>query len=46
MSISKLKWNINFTNEAMDFINVARIWRSKEFINSGFVVEYDILMVC
>ena len=32
----------------MDFINVARILRSKEFINSGpdSVVENDILMVC
>ena len=32
----------------MDFINVARILRSKEFINSDpdFVVENDILMVC
>ena len=33
MPISKLNWNINFTNEAMDFINFTRILRSKEFIN-------------
>ena len=46
-SILKYKCNINFTNKALDFINVARILCSKEIIDShpDFVEQVDIPMI-
>ena len=46
-SIQKYKSNINFTNKALDFINVAKVLRSKGNIDSrpDLVEQDDILMV-
>lgn len=46
-SIQKYNSNINFTNKALDFINVAKVLRSKGNIDSrpDLVEQDDILMV-